>query len=188
MLKRECGAESNGKLLQLRFLSLQWKTCLWAELQPWCLSLQWRTCPWAEHWWWWWWWSKICWTFHAQCRMRCWWPEMLKSVVKPNNNSFCNMLCGTSIATIVRRGLMGHLEQDFYLFLSHLEQDIFNSKLDKHSLSWVLLTTYSCYDPRVLTPSSPPFNGLTVAIPFTSYGTPPCSCQTYLPPVISPLP
>ena len=22
---------------------------LWAELQPWCLSLQWKTCPWAEH-------------------------------------------------------------------------------------------------------------------------------------------
>ena len=31
------------------FLSLQWKTCLWAELQPWCLNLQWKTCPWAEH-------------------------------------------------------------------------------------------------------------------------------------------
>ena len=29
---------------------------LWAQLQPWCLSLQWRTCPWADHWWWWWWW------------------------------------------------------------------------------------------------------------------------------------
>ena len=26
-----------------------WKTCLWAELQPWCLCLQWKTCPWAEH-------------------------------------------------------------------------------------------------------------------------------------------
>ena len=37
--------------LQPRFLSLQWKTCLWAELQPWCLSLLWRTCPWTEHWW-----------------------------------------------------------------------------------------------------------------------------------------
>ena len=57
MLKKECGAESNGKLphlfihskLQPRFLSLQWKTCLWTELQPWCLSLQWKTCPWAEH-------------------------------------------------------------------------------------------------------------------------------------------
>ena len=57
MLKREWGAESNGKLpyysslvkLQPRFLSLEWKTCLWAELQPWCLSLQWRTCPWVEH-------------------------------------------------------------------------------------------------------------------------------------------
>ena len=24
--------------LQPKFLSLQWKTCLWAELQPWCLS------------------------------------------------------------------------------------------------------------------------------------------------------
>ena len=26
--------------LEPRLLSLQWKTCLWAELQPWCLSLQ----------------------------------------------------------------------------------------------------------------------------------------------------
>ena len=56
MLKREWGAESNEKLphlvkLQPRFLSLEWKTCLWAELQPWFLSMQWRTCPWAEHWW-----------------------------------------------------------------------------------------------------------------------------------------
>ena len=61
MLKREWGAESNGKLPHLfipsRFLSLQRKTCLWAELQPQCLSLQWRTCPWAEHWWWWRWWT-----------------------------------------------------------------------------------------------------------------------------------
>ena len=24
--------------LQPWFLSLQWKTCLWAELQPWCLN------------------------------------------------------------------------------------------------------------------------------------------------------
>ena len=37
------------------FLSLQWKTWLLAELQPWCLCLQRRTCPWAWHWWWWWW-------------------------------------------------------------------------------------------------------------------------------------
>ena len=44
MLKREWGAETNGKLLQLFILSktttlvpkLTWKTCLWAELQPWC--------------------------------------------------------------------------------------------------------------------------------------------------------
>ena len=58
MLKREWGAESKGSdrtysslvKLQPRFLSLQFKTCIWAELQPWCLSLQWRTCPWAEHW------------------------------------------------------------------------------------------------------------------------------------------
>ena len=57
MLKRVCGAESTGKLPHLFipsktaiwYLSLQWKTCLWAELQPWCLSLHWRTCPWAEH-------------------------------------------------------------------------------------------------------------------------------------------
>ena len=45
MLKREWGTESNRKLLQLFipskiatwFLSLQWKTCLWAELKPWSL-------------------------------------------------------------------------------------------------------------------------------------------------------
>ena len=57
MLKREWGAERNRTYsslvkLQPRFLSLQWKTCVWAELQPWCPSLQWRTCHWAEHWWW----------------------------------------------------------------------------------------------------------------------------------------
>ena len=23
--------------------------CIWAELRPWFLSLQWRTCPWAEY-------------------------------------------------------------------------------------------------------------------------------------------
>ena len=34
--------------LQPRFLSLQWKTCLSAELQPWCLSLQLRTCSWQN--------------------------------------------------------------------------------------------------------------------------------------------
>ena len=68
MVKREWGAESNGSYrtysslvkLQPRFLSLQWKTCLWAELQPWCQSLQRRTCPWVEHWWWWWWWWWWC--------------------------------------------------------------------------------------------------------------------------------
>ena len=31
--------------LQTWFLSLRWKTCLWAELQPWFLSLQWKTYP-----------------------------------------------------------------------------------------------------------------------------------------------
>ena len=35
--------------LQPGFLSLRWKTCLWAGLQPWFLSLQWRTCPWTEY-------------------------------------------------------------------------------------------------------------------------------------------
>ena len=67
MLKRQWGAESNGSYrafsslvkLQPRFLSLQWKICLCAELQLWCLRLEWRTCPWAEHWWWWWWCSEI---------------------------------------------------------------------------------------------------------------------------------
>ena len=46
-LKREWGAESIGKLPHLFipckppwFLSLQWKTCLWAELRPWFLCLQ----------------------------------------------------------------------------------------------------------------------------------------------------
>ena len=56
MLKREWGAESYRTYLslvkvQILFLSLQCKTCLWAELHSWCLSLQWRTCPLAEHWW-----------------------------------------------------------------------------------------------------------------------------------------
>ena len=32
--------------------------------------------------------SKICGTFHPQWRKRQWWPEMLKSVVKPNYNNF----------------------------------------------------------------------------------------------------
>ena len=41
ILKRDWGAESNGKLPHL--------FCLWTELQSWCLSLQWKTCPWAEH-------------------------------------------------------------------------------------------------------------------------------------------
>ena len=61
MIKREWGAESNGNYrtypslveLQPEFLSLRWKTCLWAELQPWFMSLQWMTCPWAEYSWWW---------------------------------------------------------------------------------------------------------------------------------------
>ena len=56
MLKREWGKESNGKLLLLFipsktaawFLSLRWKTCLWAELQHWCMNLQWKICNWAE--------------------------------------------------------------------------------------------------------------------------------------------
>ena len=52
MLNRECGCGKQYKAiapiqslvkLQPRFLNLQGKTCLWAELQPWCLSLQWRT-------------------------------------------------------------------------------------------------------------------------------------------------
>ena len=53
--------------LQPRFLSLKWKTCLWAKFQPWCLSLQWRTCPWAEHWWWWSGQSAEFWNFHINC-------------------------------------------------------------------------------------------------------------------------
>ena len=30
-------------------MSLRWNTCLWAEMQLWCLSLQCKSCPWAEH-------------------------------------------------------------------------------------------------------------------------------------------
>ena len=56
MLKREW-REATGSYrtyqslvkLQPRFLSLRWKTCLWAELQPWFLSLHWRTYPLAEY-------------------------------------------------------------------------------------------------------------------------------------------
>ena len=49
MPKREWDAESNRAYpslvkLQPGFLSLQWKTCLGAELRPWFLSLQWKTC------------------------------------------------------------------------------------------------------------------------------------------------
>ena len=35
--------------LQLWFLSLRWKTCLWVELLPWVLSLHWKSCPSTEH-------------------------------------------------------------------------------------------------------------------------------------------
>ena len=57
MLKREWVWKETGSYctysylvkLQPRFLSLQWKTCLWAKLRPWFLSLQWRTCTWAEY-------------------------------------------------------------------------------------------------------------------------------------------
>ena len=48
MLKKEKCVKAMGSYrnysslvkLQSWLLSLQWKTCLWAELQPWCLSLQ----------------------------------------------------------------------------------------------------------------------------------------------------
>ena len=57
MLNGEWDAESNGKLplLSTPSKTAAWvpefagKTCLWAELRPWFLSLQWRTCPWAEY-------------------------------------------------------------------------------------------------------------------------------------------
>ena len=57
MLKRAgCGKKREvtapiSSLVKLEpwFLSLRWKTCLWALLQPWCLNLQIGTCPWAEH-------------------------------------------------------------------------------------------------------------------------------------------
>ena len=56
MLKREWGAESNGKL---RHLMIPGKTAVLipefavedlpsAELQPWFLRFQWRICPWEE--------------------------------------------------------------------------------------------------------------------------------------------
>ena len=56
-LRREWGAESNGKLPHL---FIPGKTAILvpefavedlpsAELQPWFLHMQWRTCPWAEH-------------------------------------------------------------------------------------------------------------------------------------------
>ena len=55
--EREWGAESHGKLPHLFIPSktttlvpeFAVKDRLWAELQPWCLSLQCKTCPWAEH-------------------------------------------------------------------------------------------------------------------------------------------
>ena len=57
MLKREWGAESNGKLPHLSMLSTTaaWgpefavENLLWAELRPWFLSLQRKTCPCAEY-------------------------------------------------------------------------------------------------------------------------------------------
>ena len=57
MLKREWDAESNGKLPHLFIPSktaalapeFVVKDLPSAELQPWFLSLQWRTCSWAEH-------------------------------------------------------------------------------------------------------------------------------------------
>ena len=51
MLKRKWVAESNGKLLQPCFLSLRWKTCLWAELQPWYLSYSSSTERWSLNKW-----------------------------------------------------------------------------------------------------------------------------------------
>ena len=84
MLRRESGVrKSTGSYrtysslvkLQSRFLSLQWKTCLCAELQPWCLRLQWRTCPWAEHWWWW-----CCCLLFTDDHVLQLWSESLSSV------------------------------------------------------------------------------------------------------------
>ena len=57
MLKREWGAESNGKLPHL-FIPSNTATlipdfavedCLWTVLQSWFLRSQWMTCPLAEH-------------------------------------------------------------------------------------------------------------------------------------------
>ena len=53
MLKREWVQKATGSYRtysslikhKLRFLSMQWKTCLWAEFQPWCLSLQVKDLP-----------------------------------------------------------------------------------------------------------------------------------------------
>ena len=64
MLKREWGAESNGKLPHL-FIPSKIATLVpefamedlpLSRIAAWCLSLQWRTCPWAEHWRWYYWW------------------------------------------------------------------------------------------------------------------------------------
>ena len=55
--KERVGRWNNGKLphlfipskLQPGNLSLQWKSCLWTELQTWFLHLQWKNCAWTEH-------------------------------------------------------------------------------------------------------------------------------------------
>ena len=52
MRKREWDAESNGKLKHLFFPSKAANLVsefAMEDLQPWCLSLQCKTCPWAEH-------------------------------------------------------------------------------------------------------------------------------------------
>ena len=57
MLKREWGAEINGKLAQLFIPSktsalvpeFAVEDMLSSEVQPWFLRLQWRICPWSEN-------------------------------------------------------------------------------------------------------------------------------------------
>ena len=58
--------------LQPWFLSLRWKTFLWAELQPGFLCLQWRTCPWAEYLWGWW---RVKYQFHQG-----FWPDQRSGI------------------------------------------------------------------------------------------------------------
>ena len=90
-------AESNGKLPH-QFIpiktatlvpELRVKTCLWAELRPWCLSLQWKTCPWAEN-------SDdiliIFWRFIGL--LKYWWARPIKAAMNRRCLFVIYHLCG----------------------------------------------------------------------------------------------